>query len=333
MIKAIYVTDVGCSAVETTLEKIHAAVQLKPRLLWLDITIERNEFSDDEIALLSGTFNFHELSIEDCLFPQYHPKVEEFDNYIFVALHGIRARAKDLSDFESGIYELDILLGRDYLVTVHAGPNAAVDTLFEKARFKPQIELKTRENLLFNLFQQLVSTYEAAIGRINDTIDEIEDKVLRNPSRAVMSEILDLKKLLLHLRKITEPQKNVYGYFSREGTDFISERSIAYFRDIAFRFENLTQSISSFNQIIGSVLEVYVSSVTLKTNEGMKFLTVIATLFMPPMLIASYYGMNLPFPEVSILGINGVWYLAAAVSFLSTFIVYLYLRRQRWFKL
>jgi magnesium transporter len=330
MIKAIYTFN-GESKTENRIENIAAVLEQKPRLFWLDIAIENNDLSNDEIALLSAVFKFHELSIEDCLIPQYHPKVEEFETYIFAAIHGIKAKAKDFSDFENAIYELDLFIGKDYLVTVHTGENLAIETLFEKAKLKPQVELKTLENLLYNIFQKVVNSYEVNLDKINDTIDLIEDKVMENPSPELMTEIFDLKKLLLNLRKISEPQKGVYVYFARNTAGFLARKSTAYFRDIYFQFDSLNQSISSYNQIIGSILEMYVSSVTLKLNEVMKFLTIIATIFLPALLIASYYGMNVNFPEHRIFGERNVWFFAFFVIVVGTIGTYVYIRKKKWF--
>lgn len=330
MIKAIYVKN-GDSATETNIDRIPQILEQKPRLLWLDITIENNEFSNEEIALLSGIFKFHELSIEDCLFPQYHPKVEEFDEYVFAAVHGIKVKVNDLSDFDNALYELDLFIGKDFIVTVHSGELLVIDNLFEKAKLKPQVELKTLENLLYTIFQKLVAGFEFTMDKLSDKFDGLEDRVLENPSAELMAEIFNLKKILLNLRKITEPQRNVYTYFTRETTGFISRKYTAYFRDIFFQYDRLNQSISSLNQMISSILEMYVSGATLKLNEIIKFLTIIATVLLPAVLVASYYGMNVSFPEHRIFGTEKVWYFVILLILASTAGVYYYIKRKKWF--
>ncbi|MHB9154426.1 MAG: magnesium transporter CorA family protein [Endomicrobiales bacterium] len=330
MIRAIYVKN-GDSATETRIENIPGILEQKPRLFWLDITIENNEFSNDELALLAESFKFHDLSIEDCLFPQYHPKVEEFENYVFAAVHGIRVKVNGLADFDDALYELDLFIGKDFVVTVHTGELFIIDNIFQKAKLKPQVELKTLENLLYNIFQKIVASFEFTLDKLGDRFDSVEDRVLENPTTELMAEIFTLKKVLLNLRKITEPQQNVYTYFTRETTGFISKKFTAYFRDIFFQYDHINQSISSLNQMIGSMLEIYVSGATLKLNEVMKFLTIIATVLLPAVLIASYYGMNVSFPEHRIFGNENVWYFVAALIAASTLGVYFYLKRKKWF--
>ncbi len=330
MIRAIYATN-GTATTERDIEKIPEIMAAKPRLMWLDITIDANGFSGEEIALLSETFKFHDLSIEDCLFPQYHPKVEEFENYIFAAVHGIRLKAKDLSDFEESIYELDLFISRDYVVTVHTGDLMFIEALFERARLMPQIELKSMEALLYHILQKVVGNFEQALDKIGDRIDDIEDRVITEPTAELMSEILWLKKILLNLRKVTEPQVGVYNFFTRESTGIIARKSAVYFRDIFFQLDRINQSISSHNQMMGSILEIYVSGVTLKLNEVMKFLTIIATVLLPAVLIVSYYGMNVNFPEHRLFGIDNVWYFAMFVMAASTLAVYIYIKKKKWF--
>jgi magnesium transporter len=320
----------GESAVENNYENIPKLLEQKPRLIWLDITVENNELSPEEIALLSECFKVHELTIEDCLFPQFHPKVEEFENYLFAAVHGIYIKAKDLTDFEDSIYELDLIIGRDFLVTVHTGELAIIETLFQKARLKPQVELKSLENLLYNIFQKVAQSFETTVDKIGDHFDRLEDRVLESPSAELMSEIFALKKVLLNLRKITEPQQGVYTFFTRE-SGIIPKKSNVYFRDIFFQFARINQSISSHNQMSSSILEIYMSSVTLKLNEVIKFLTIIATIFLPALVVASYYGMNVAFPEHQLFGADRVWYFVIGVIVLSTAGVYYYIKRKKWF--
>ncbi|MCX5782761.1 MAG: magnesium transporter CorA family protein [Elusimicrobia bacterium] len=331
MIRAIYLKN-GESSTETRVENLPAILAKNPTLLWVDIVIENNSFTNEEISLLTETFKFHELSIEDCLFPQYHPKIEEFENYVFAAIHGVRVKAKDLSDFEDAIYEVDIFIGKNFLITVHSGEILFIDSMFEKAKLKPQVELKSLENLLYNIFQRIIVSFESALDKIGDRFDQLEDKLLENPTKETMQELFSIKKVLLNFRKISEPQQNVYIYFTRETLGFITKEQTAYFRDIFFQFVRINQSLSSHNQMIGSMLEVYVSGVTLKLNEVIKFLTVIATIFLPALLITSYYGMNvLPFAEHRIFGNENVWYFAFFMIVLTTFLTYLFIKRKKWF--
>lgn len=331
MIKAIYIKNNNDSLIETNIDNIPKILEQKPKLVWVDITLENNENSIEEIAFLADSFKFDDLSIEDCLFPQYHPKIEEFENYVFVAIHGIKGKIQDFSDFENSIYELDLFLGKDYIVTVHTEELLIMETLFKKAKTNTQAIMRSTEILLYNIFQKVVSSFELTIEKINESFDELEDRVLENPSTELLNEIFAAKKKILNIRKIAEPQQNVYSYFSIERTGFISKKNTAYFRDIFFQYDRISQTILSQGQIISSILEIYISGTTQKLNEVMKFLTIIATILMPAILVASYYGMNVSFPEHKVLGADKAWYFAVFIIIVFTIGVYYYIKKKKWF--
>ena len=331
MIKAIYSNGTNVFT-ETNIDNIHNIFyEKKPKIFWLDITAEYYEMTNEEIALLTECFRFHELSIEDCLFPQYQPKLEEFESYVFAAVHGILMNDKVITEIDDKIFELDIFIGKDFVITVHADDLPLIETIYEKAKIKPQVLLKSHEYLLYSIFDKVYATYEFVMDKLNSRINEIEDKLLNDPSQEITTEIFSMKKTLLSLRRIIDPQQNVYSYFTREGTGFVSKKFTAYFRDLLYDYKRLSQMTESYNQLVSGALEVYVSSVTLKLNEVIKFLTVIATVFLPALLITSYYGMNVvPFLEHRILGNDQVWYFAVFMIIVATFGIYYYLRKKKW---
>ena len=330
MIRAIYLNN-GICDYEFEIEKISNIYKNSSTLMWVDITLEKGDLSTDEISLLTDTFKFHELSVEDCLFPLYNPKVEEFDNYLFVSTHSIRLKAIDLSEFDESVYEVDIFLSKNLIVTVHTEELQFIDGLMQKAKLKPQIELKSIDNLLYNILSKIVDNLERTMDKISDKIDLLEDEVLENPNPDLMEQILDLKKVLLSMRKISDPQKNVYSFFSRENNEYVNSAYSAYFRDVTDQLDRLNKTITYNSQMISSLITVYMSSITVKLNETMKFLSIIATIFLPVLIFASYYGMNVAFPEVAIFGQTGTWLFAIFLILVSTFGIFLYMKKKKWF--
>lgn len=329
MIRAVYLKDSICEC-ELNVENLNKIYSSKPSLLWVDLTLEKGDLSADEIALLSETFQFHELSIEDCLFPLYNPKVEQFNNYIFVNIHGIRQKTMDITDFDESIYELDIFLSKNLLVTVHTEELEFLDVLMQKAKLKPQIELKNMDNLLYNILSKVVANLELTMEKISGKIDLLEDKILEDARPEYMQEILDYKKVLLSLKKIADPQQYVYSFFSRGNIEYLQDSYSAYFRDITYQLDRLNKTITSSIQMIGSLVAIYMSAVTLKLNEIMKFLTIIATIFLPILIIASYYGMNVNFLEIDILGPRGTWIFAVMAILVATVSLYFYMKKKKW---
>ncbi|MDR1926296.1 MAG: magnesium transporter CorA family protein, partial [Endomicrobium sp.] len=242
--------------------------------IWIDIHLESHELTHEETALLSESFKFHEMSIEDCLFSQYYPKIEEFEDYVFGAIHGIQLKPNYFQEFEDSIYELNFFVGKGFVVTVHTEELFFLETLFEKAKSRPQIEMKNLENILYNIFNKVVSSYEFTLEKIDDKMEDLEDNVLEDPETENMEEILDIKKMIFAMRKIAESQQAAYVYFTRANNNLIAREYLVYFRDIYTQCARMNQAIVMRSQMVVSLIEVYMSSVTVKLTEVMKFLTV-----------------------------------------------------------
>jgi magnesium transporter len=330
MIKAIYSINGEVTTGYKALKISEDYKKKKSNLMWIDIYLENHELGQEETMLLSESFKFHEMSIEDCLFPQY-PKIEEFENYVLTAVHGIQLKPHFFQEFEDSIYELDIFVGKGFVVTVHAEELFFLETLFEKAKTRPQIEMKSLENLLYNIFNKVVSSYEFTLEKIDDKMENLEDKILEEPGTVNMEEILNTKKVIFAMRKIAESQQTPYVYFTRAHNDLISKEHLVYFRDIYTQYAKMNQSIVMRSQMIVSMLEVYMSSVTLRLTEVMKFLTVIATVLMPVLIISGYYGMNIKFPEYSIFGERELWVFAVFLMLGSIIAMLIYFKKKKWF--
>jgi len=330
MIKAIYSIG-GAVAAEYNVIRILEAYKRKPDLIWIDISLENRELSNEEMLLLSESFKFHEMSIEDCLFPQYYPKVEIFEDYVFGVVHGIQLKPNYFQEFEDSIYELNVFIGRDFVVTVHTEELFFLETIFEKAKARPQIEMRSLENLLYNIFNKVVTSYEFTLEKIDDKMEDLEDNILEDPETQNMEEILDTKKVIFAMRKIAESQQVTYFYFTRANDNLISKEYLVYFRDIYTQCARINQAIVMRSQMVVSLLEVYMSSVTVRLTKVMKFLTVIATVLMPVLIISGYYGMNVKFPEYSIFGKEGSWFFAVCLMLVAIIAMLVYFKKKKWF--
>ena len=330
MIKAVYSFN-GEFFTENDVSAISEIVSKKPAIIWVDILLENHDLSHEETLLLTESFKFHELSLEDCLFPQYYPKMEEFENYVFGAVHGIQLKPNYLQEFDESIYELNIFAGKGFVVTVHTEELFFIETIYEKAKARPQIEMKSLANLMYNIFNKVVSSYEFTMEKIDDKMDVLEDAILEEPQQKHMEEILNIKKVILAIRKIAESQQMAYVYFTRANNSIISKEYTAYFRDIFFQCARINQSIVIRSQMISGLLDVYMSSITIKLNEVMKLLTLIATVLLPVLMISGYFGMNVTFPEYSFFGQKGSWFFAVGLMIAAIALLLIYFKKKKWF--
>ncbi|MDR3112134.1 MAG: magnesium transporter CorA family protein [Elusimicrobiota bacterium] len=331
MIKAIYLknSQVFTDFDATNIAKIY---EEGVDIIWVDIHLDRHELTTVETSLLAETFKFHYMSIEDCLFPQYYPKMEEFENYLFGAIHGIQLKPNYYQEFDDSIYELNLFIGDGFVVTVHIEELFFIETLFEKCKASPPlIELKNIEKLLYSIFNKVVSSYEFTLEKIDNKIEDLEDEIIKNPESSAIEEILDTKKIIFAMRKIAEPQQSAYLYFTRAGKHPVPEEALVYFRDICTQSAMINQAILLRSQMAMTLLEIYMSSITVKLTEITKFLTIIATLLLPVLIISGYYGMNIKFPEYSIFGESGAWFFALSLMVVSIVAMVIYFIKKKWF--
>ena len=150
--------------------------------------------------------------------------MEEFENYVFGAVHGIQLKPNYLQEFDESIYELNIFAGKGFVVTVHTEELFFIETIYEKAKARPQIEMKSLANLMYNIFNKVVSSYEFTMEKIDDKMDVFEDVILEEPQQKHMEEILNIKKVVLAIRKIAESQQMAYVYFTRANNSIDRDR-------------------------------------------------------------------------------------------------------------
>jgi len=278
-------------------------------LLWLDL----DDPTDEEIVILSEEFKFHELAIEDCLFPQSQPKVDDFGNYIFIIIQGVKKYKED-GEEELKTVDLDIFFGKNFVVTVHEEPIKSITGLINRCHQNPMFLDKGSDFLLHAIIDGVVDSYLPLLEEIDDSIEDVEDKVLVNPSQKIMGDILSLKKKILAIRKIIGPQQTVIGILSRRDIPFIKHQTLIYYRDIYDHLVRISDTIDMYRDLSTSVLDVYLSGASNRLTEVMKVLTLIATIVMPLTLITSYYGMNFPLPEFG-------WGIVRSIPFVWSLII------------
>jgi magnesium transporter len=262
-------------------------------ILWLDL----EDPTDEEITILSDKFKFHELLIEDCIFPQSQSKIDDFGEYLFIIIHGVNSQDKELK-----LYQLNIFIGKNFIVTVHEEKLTSIHNLLRRCNQNPNLLSKGPDFVLHALVDTIVDNYSPILDSIENQIDDVEDEILKNPTRDTMAKIFKIKKDILFMRKATDPQKVVLSSLSRKYFACIKKIALPYFRDIYDHITRVGGILDTYREMITSLLEVYLAGVSAKLNEVIKGLTIIGSIFLPPMLIASYYGMNIKFPEERMLG-------------------------------
>ena len=269
-----------------TRDEIEKAVKNRDGLLWLDI----RSAADDDIDMLTNIFNFHPLTVEDCIMPNARSKVEMFEHYLFVNTFAMELHPGQEEEIKT--VELDCCLGENFLVTVHADNIKSVATTKEKIDKQSPILDHGADFLLSSIIDTMVDNYFPIINMFDDRADDVSDEIFKDPNQATFNKIYNLKNEIMFLRRTVGPQADTVNMLIRGGYKFITSPHIVYFRNIYDNLIRLTDTIGTSRDIITSALEAYNSVVSNRLNEVMRTLTVIATIVLPLTLLASIYGMN-----------------------------------------
>lgn len=284
-------------------------------LLWVDF----EDPSEDEIDILRNEFGFHPLLIDDCIASHSQPKVDEFDDYFFLVIHSCFFYSDKETEEALSIRELDIFVGRNFVITYHNGHVRAVSTNRKRCEHGPQSMTKGADFLLYSILDSLVDNYFPIMDTLSERLAKIEEDILTDPHPSLQAMMFAQRRNIVTLRKAVGPQREIVARLMRPGFPFVGDEARPYFKDIydhIFRIYDITEMS---RELIAQDMESYISSVNWRLNETMKTLTIIATFLLPIGTIASFFGMNVELPEFKwgIWGYLSVWFWIILASVLT----------------
>jgi magnesium transporter len=290
--------------------------------VWVDLAAP----SIPELLVLSDTFAFHPLSVEDARSAMQYPKAEAYDGYLYIILHGI--------DFHTGdhcfaTHDVDFFLGSNYLVTVHDGHSPPITELREHATRNPKILGEGPVALFHRIVDAMVDSYRPKVEKLEDRLDQLEKAIFESPDQRLVKSILDEKREVASLRRIITPQRDVIARLARRDFVDISTEMSFRFRDIYDHLVRIADDAMVFQDRITGMLDAHLSNVSNRLNEVMKVLTVVATIFMPPTVIVGAWGMNVPLPRFPGGDAAQFWWLAG-VCLVTIVVMLVSFRRKRW---
>jgi magnesium transporter len=291
-------------------------------IVWVDLAAP----SIPESLILSDTFAFHPLSVEDAMEARQYPKAEAYDGYLYVILHGIHLRG---SEHGFSTHDIDFFIGATYLVTVHDGDSRSIIDLREHAERNPKILSEGPVSLFHRIVDSLVDHYRPEVEKLEDRIDALENKVFDEPTPAMVREILAQKRDVSSLRRIITPQRDVVARLARRDFVDISTEMSFRFRDVYDHLVRISDDSLTFQDRITGILDAHLSNVSNRLNEVMKVLTIVSTLLLPLTVLTGMYGMNVPLPRFPGNDAVQFWWLAAIGAAIVTSML-AFFRRKRW---
>jgi magnesium transporter len=306
----------------TSLEQASEVRETPHALLWLDLQSP----SEQELAQLGQQFKLHPLAIEDASHEHQRPKVEEYESFDFVVFYSVSLHAKTR---ELDICELDMFLGKNYLITVHKGHISELDEVEQRwTRNVKQLEWGVGV-LLYTLLDTIVDRYFPVVDQLVDQAEELEDRLFTGAEQATITQnLLELRKGFLALRRIVTPERDVLNILTNRDNPIFDEHALVYFRDVYDHITRLADTIDLYRDQLATTMDANLSIVSNDLNKVMRTLTSASIILMVDSLLAGIWGMNfVNIPELRLYyGYYGALALIAAISIL----LLLFFRRLRW---
>ncbi len=262
-------------------------------VLWVDMC----KPTDEESYVLTHDFKFHPLAIEDVISEKSRTKIDDYGRYLFLVFNIV-----DYIGREEGlkISELDLFLSHNVLVTVHYDEHRLFDYLYSRAQRGDRLIDRGADYLLHSVIDSVVDNYNTTLDIFEYESDQIEEEVLGSFDEDTLKSIFTLGRDIVELKRIVRPQRDVVSRLSREEFKLVSPDLKAYFADVNDHLVRVFELADSHRELVNSSLQVYYSSVSTKTNDIIKVLTLLTALFIPPTFLVGLWGMNFKYmPELN----------------------------------
>ncbi len=307
----------NCIEDEVTRPAIELALK-DDKLLWLDLA----DTGPDTIALLREVFKIHPLAIEDAQEFDQRPKVEDYDDFVYVVAYGARG-------LDQPFVEVHCFYAEHFFVSVHRDEMPAVT---DACRALSRLPTDRRLVALYRLLDSLVDSMFPFLSAFDDRIDELQDQVFAKPTEDELAAMFALKRKLVDMRKLVTPQRDMVSAMLSQvvaipGMTPDSER---YIRDLYDHLIRISDMVDSYRDLLSGSLDAYMSVVSNRLNDVMKQLTIIATVFLPLSFLTGFFGQNFGW-MVQRLGSLGVFLgLGLGTEVVAALGLLLLFRRRGW---
>lgn len=292
--------------------------------LWVDI----DATDPPQHALLEKVFGFHHLAIEDTLSPQTRVKIEEYPAHLFLVIRGIQFDGSTADPYDLETANLYCFLAGNTLVTVHSRPSAAVTALQDRVTRSPDLPRRGVEMILHGIVDHTVDEYLPIVDRVDDIVDELEERIFDQFDDAAIHEIFRVKRLVVQVRRHLGPLREVLNILTNRPQASIDAASQVYFRDVYDHTIRIVESMESTRDLLSSVLDTYLSQASNRLNKSMKSLSAVATISLPLVVIGGMFGMNFTHIPLSDHPLGFFW--AVGMMVLLAGVMLWFLRKQGW---
>ena len=271
-------------------------------------------------------FKIHPLVLEDILELGQRPKVEDYDDYLYIVLNSIRPVGEGE---ELVAEEISLVLGPHYVLSFYEGDSDLFAPVRERLlKAKGRIRKMGADFLAYSIIDLVVDNYFVVLEKFGDQMESLEDEVVANPSPRTLRDVHQFKNDMIMLRKSLWPLREVIARLERRESPLISEALGNYFRDVYDHTIIAIDTVETYRDILSGMLDIYLSSMSNRLNSIMKVLTIIATIFMPLTFITSLYGMN--FKHMPELQWEYGYFMVLGAIVVIAITMLEYFRRKQW---
>jgi magnesium transporter len=292
---------------------------------WVHVTRPRRANQE----WLEERYRFHPLDYEDVFSRNQRPKVDRYDDYIFVVLQFPRF---DRERERLNVIEVDMFVGRDYVVTLADGELEPLDSLFARCQESEEVREgyfgKGAAFLLYKIVDHCVDASFPMLRKMGQKLERLEDDIFEGRSTEIVRDLSNAKQEIINFRRIVRPQRVALRDLERAMDLTTPEELDVYFDDVIDASERIWDTLENFKEVVAALEETNESVLSHRTNDVLRVLTAASVIFLPPTLIASIFGMNVQFP---LEGTEIGFWVTMAVMASSLIGTIGYFRRRGWF--
>lgn len=278
------------------------------------------------IEAFGQEFGLHPLVMEDVLSLGQRPKVEEYGDYLFVELNMLQVHPETRQVHEE---QLSMAVGRNWILTFQETPGDVLDPVRERLRAgKGRIRGRGADYLAYAIIDAVVDSYFGVLEAVGDQVEALEEEAIEEPAPETMRQIHELRREMIIIRKSVWPVRDLMASLLRMESALVQEETRVFLRDVYDHAVQVIDTVENLRDVVGGLMDLYLSTVSNRTNEVMKVLTIMATIFIPLTFIVGVYGMNFDhMPELRLAwAYPAVWVVMLVVA--GGLLVYF--RRKGW---
>ncbi|HXQ44133.1 MAG TPA: magnesium/cobalt transporter CorA [Acidimicrobiales bacterium] len=315
-----YLMSVDGTVSDATADAVRASIA-SGSFFWLDLIDLDAEGSD----LLRHAFQFHPLAVEDAEHFGQRPKLDDYDDFVYLVVHGADGDGGDTIEVHS-------FYSDKFLVTVERGQCSQFDDVRTRASLRRQQGGGSTIMLLYRIIDSLIDSFFPVLSRFDDQIDSLEDAILVKPTEEQLGTLFTMKRSLVALRKVITPQRDMFASLavSDSGLPGMTPDAERYFRDLYDHLIRISDLVDSYRDLLSGAMDTHLSTVSNRLNQVMKQLTIIATIFLPLSFITGFFGQNFGWMISHITGLGTFVFLGIGMQILVALALLMMFRRRNW---